>query len=64
MPWGINCDEIEATLRRWHPLVGTVELLRYRMPRGVLHDLDPILRLNPLFRNAVPNLVHVRLRGA
>jgi hypothetical protein len=34
------------------------------MPRGVLHDLDPILRLNPLFRNAVPNLVHVRLLGA
>ena len=64
MPWGINCDEIEATLRRWHPLVGTVELVRYRMPRGVFHDLDPILQLNPLFRNAVPNLVHVRLHCA
>ena len=59
MPWGINCDEIEPTLRHWYPLLATVEFLRYRVPRGVLHDLDPIFRLNPLLRSAVPNLVHV-----
>ena len=59
MPWGINCDEIEPTLRHWYPLLATVELLRYRIPRGVLHHLDPIFRLNPLLRCAVPNLVHV-----
>jgi O-methyltransferase involved in polyketide biosynthesis len=59
MPWGINCDEIEQTLRQWSPVLGNVRLLRYCMPRGVFHDLDSILRLNPLFRNAVPNLVHV-----
>lgn len=60
MPWGINCDEIESTLRHWSPLLATVELLRYRMPRGLLHHFDHVLRLNPLFRNAVPNLVYVK----
>src|SRR5216683_3095918 len=65
MPWGINGDEIEPTLRRWYPLLATVELLRYRMPRGVMHDLDPIFRLTPLLRNAIPNLVHVTMaKGA
>jgi hypothetical protein len=59
MPWGIDCDEIEPTLRHWSPLLANVELLRYGMPRGVLHHFDPVFRLNPLFRNAVPNLVHV-----
>jgi len=65
MPWGINGDEIEPTLRRWYPLLAAVELLRYRMPRGVMHDLDPIFRLTPLLRNAIPNLVHVTMaKGA
>jgi len=59
MPWGIGLDEIEPTLRRWCPLLATVEILRYRMPRGVMHDLDPIFRMIPMLRNAVPNLVHV-----
>jgi O-methyltransferase involved in polyketide biosynthesis len=59
MPWGINRDEIEPTLRRWYPHLAKVEFLRYRMPRGVMRDLDPFVRLIPLFRNAVPNLVHV-----
>jgi O-methyltransferase involved in polyketide biosynthesis len=27
MPWGINRDELESTLRSWHPLVATVEFL-------------------------------------
>ena len=60
MPWGINCDEIEPTLRYWSPLVATVEVLRYSLPRGLLHYFDSVFRLNPLFRNAVPNLVHVK----
>jgi O-methyltransferase involved in polyketide biosynthesis len=60
MPWGINCDEIEPTLRHWSPLLATVELLRYQMPRGVLHHFDSAFRLNPLFRNAVPSLVHIK----
>jgi hypothetical protein len=65
VPWGIDRDEIEPTLRRWCPLLATVEILRYRMPRGVMHDLDPILRLIPVLLNAVPNLVHVTtLKGA
>jgi len=65
MPWGINGDELEPTLRRWYPLLAAVELLRYRMPRGVMHDLDHIFRLTPLLRNAIPNLVHVTMaKGA
>ena len=60
MPWGINRDEIEPTLRRWHPRLASIELLPYQMPRGAMHDIDPFLRLNPLFRNIVPNLVHIR----
>ena len=30
MPWGINRDEVEPTLRRWHPRVATVAFLSYR----------------------------------
>jgi O-methyltransferase involved in polyketide biosynthesis len=59
MPWGIDSDEIEPTLRRWYPHLAKVEFLRYRMPRGVMADLDALVRLFPPFRNAVPNLVHV-----
>jgi O-methyltransferase involved in polyketide biosynthesis len=65
MPWGINCDEIEPTLRDWYPPLAAVELLQYRLPRGMLHDLAPIFRLILPLRNAVPSLVHVTLgRGA
>ena len=38
MPWGINRDEIEPTLRRWHPRLASIELLPYQMPRGAMHE--------------------------
>jgi O-methyltransferase involved in polyketide biosynthesis len=35
MPWGINRDEVEPTLRYWHPRVDSVSFLPYRSPRGL-----------------------------
>jgi O-methyltransferase involved in polyketide biosynthesis len=65
MPWGINRDEIEPTLRRWCPLLAKVEFLPYRMPRGVMHDIEPVFRLIPVLGNAVPSLVHISItKGA
>jgi hypothetical protein len=31
MPWGINRDEVEPTLRHWHPRVDTVSFLPYEV---------------------------------
>jgi O-methyltransferase involved in polyketide biosynthesis len=35
MPWGIDRDELELTLRRWHPAVASVAFLNYQIPRGL-----------------------------
>lgn len=61
MPWGINRNEIESTLRSWHPHVGTVEFLDYRSPRGLPRILADMTSQMPIFRHRVPSLVHVRL---
>jgi O-methyltransferase involved in polyketide biosynthesis len=61
MPWGINRDEVEPTLRRWHPGVATVALLSYRSPRGLPRLFAGMTDQIPVARNGVPTLVYVAI---
>jgi O-methyltransferase involved in polyketide biosynthesis len=61
MPWGINRDELEPTLRRWHPRLNDVEFLDYRAPRGLPLLLAHVLDHIPVVRHEVPSLVHATL---
>jgi O-methyltransferase involved in polyketide biosynthesis len=64
MPWGINRDEVEATLRAWHPRLTHVALLEYRMPRGLPLMMANITNALAVARHQVPSLVHVVLGEA
>lgn len=59
MPWGIDHDEIETTLRRWHPSLSRVEFLDYRAPRGMHHLIARLVKAIPVFRHEVPCLVKI-----
>jgi hypothetical protein len=61
MPWGINRDEIETTLRHWHPRTDTVSFLPYRSPRGLPRLFAGKADQIPIARHAVPSLVHVAI---
>lgn len=59
MPWGINRNELEPTLRRWRPRLAGVSFLDYRVPRGLPLLLAQMIRHIPIVRHEVPSLVHV-----
>jgi O-methyltransferase involved in polyketide biosynthesis len=61
MPWGINHDEVEPTLRGWLPDLGSVTLLDYPVPRGLPHLIAQLIDHLPFVRNEMPGLVHVVL---
>jgi O-methyltransferase involved in polyketide biosynthesis len=61
MPWGIDRDEIEDTLRRWHPGLAAFGFLDYRAPRGMQRLLADMVAWMPVFRHEVPSLLHVTL---
>lgn len=61
MPWGINRDELEATLRGWSPRIASVTFLNYRAPRGLPLLLAQMLDRIPVVRQEVPSLVHVTI---
>ena len=61
MPWGINRDEIEPTLRHWMPHLASLTFLDYRMPRGLPHIAAQMLHHMPYIRHEIPSLVHVTL---
>jgi O-methyltransferase involved in polyketide biosynthesis len=64
MPWGINRDEVELTLRRWHPGVAPVAFLSYRSPRGIPRLVAGMTNQMPVARHGVPSLVHVTIANA
>ncbi len=61
MPWGINRDEVEPTLRDWMPSLDGVTFLDYRTPRGWSKAMAGMAHHFPFVRNEVPSLVHVVL---
>ncbi len=64
MPWGINRDEVEPTLRSWHPHGVTVTFLAYQSPRGLPRLFARITNRIPVARHAIPSLVHVSMAKA
>jgi hypothetical protein len=64
MPWGINRDELEPTLRRWHAGVATVAFLPYRSPRGFGRLFADMADQIPIARHGVPSLVHITIKPA
>jgi O-methyltransferase involved in polyketide biosynthesis len=61
MPWGINRNEVAATLRAWHPSLGFTAFLDYRMPRGLPLLLSNMAHTTALTRSQLPCLAHVRV---
>lgn len=61
MPWGIDRDEIDASLRRWHPGLSGIEFLNYRAPRGVHRYVSQMVGKMPVFRHEVPSLIRAIL---
>ncbi len=64
MPWGINRDQVEPTLRSWHPGVAAVTFLSYRSPRGLPRLVAAMTNQIPVARHGVPSLVHVTIAKA
>jgi len=64
MPWGIDRDELEPALRRWHPGVTSVAFLDYKIPRGLPRMLADMTSRVPGARYRVPSLVHVSIANA
>jgi O-methyltransferase involved in polyketide biosynthesis len=64
MPWGVDRDELEPALRRWHPGISSVAFLDYRIPRGLPRLLADITSRVPGARHRVPSLVHVSIANA
>jgi O-methyltransferase involved in polyketide biosynthesis len=64
MPWGIDRDELEPALRRWHPGVTDVAFLDYKAPRGLPRIVADMASHVPGARHRVPSLVHVSVANA
>jgi hypothetical protein len=62
MPWGIDRDEIAATLRRWHPGLATVGFLDYHAPHGWPGTLARMARRVPFAERASPALALITIR--
>jgi O-methyltransferase involved in polyketide biosynthesis len=61
MPWGINRDEVEPTLRDWMPNLDSITFLDYRAPRGWSLAMAGFVRHLPIIKNGTPTLVQVVL---
>ena len=62
MPWGVNRNEIEPTLKSWSPRVERVEAMSYRAFRGLPGQLLPLFSRLPVLRNTTPTIVRVYTR--
>jgi hypothetical protein len=61
MPWGIDRDELEPTLRRWSPRIIKLAFLDYRAPRGLPSLCAEMIDHIPVVRHQVPSLLHVAM---
>jgi O-methyltransferase involved in polyketide biosynthesis len=64
MPWGIDRDELRATLLGWHPRLSRVAFLDYGSPRGLPRLIEQTMRLIPAVRHGLPSLVQVTVAQA
>lgn len=61
MPWGINRNELEPTLRRWIPSLAGMAFLDYQAPRGLPLRLGQMLQQLPIVRHEIPSLMHIAI---
>jgi O-methyltransferase involved in polyketide biosynthesis len=61
MPWGVDGDEIEGCLRSWSSSIEALSLHEYRVPRGWPKVTEDFFRMNPLTKNHLPCLVHLKV---
>jgi O-methyltransferase involved in polyketide biosynthesis len=61
MPWGIDRDEIEKTLKAWMPGLSNVEFLEYLAPRGLHRYAAQFVGHIPVYRHELPSLVRITL---
>ncbi len=61
MPWGIDRDEIAATLQTWHPNLPPPEFLDYRAPRGPHRFAAGVVKNLPVLRHEVPCLAKLHI---
>jgi O-methyltransferase involved in polyketide biosynthesis len=62
MPWGIDGDEISTHLHSWSPSIAALSMLEYRVPRGWPKIMEDLFRINPLTKNHLPCLVHLKVK--
>jgi O-methyltransferase involved in polyketide biosynthesis len=62
MPWGINCNEVAATLRQWD-VSDESETKSYRLPRGMPRLMTEICAAIPRLRPQVPAITWAVLRS-
>jgi len=63
MPWGIDRDEIETTLRAWSPRIASVRHEPYRRFRTFPARLGPWMARVPVLARFLPAIVRVRFAG-
>ncbi len=63
MPWGIDSDEVEPQLRAWTPLIASVRMFQYHVPRGWPKVAEELFRLYPLASRHLPAIVLVETNG-
>jgi O-methyltransferase involved in polyketide biosynthesis len=61
MPWGLDRNEVEPTLRRWHPKLRKIRFLPYRAPSRRPALVENILDRMSWRRNRLQSLVHVSI---
>ncbi|HVJ40120.1 MAG TPA: class I SAM-dependent methyltransferase [Dongiaceae bacterium] len=61
MPWGIDCNEVAETLRRWN-VSRESETKPYRLPRGIPRLATFVFSLIPRLRPQVPAITAAVLR--
>ena len=59
MPWGIDCDEIEAWLSSWSPKITYMAVHEYRAPHGWVKLAEDLFRLNPFAQRFLPAIVQL-----
>ena len=62
MPWGIDGDEITTRLHSWSSGIAALSMLEYRIPRGWPKIMEDLFRMNPLTKNHLPCLVHLKVK--
>jgi len=60
MPWGINVDQVEPTLRTWVPNLAEVKPLPYSFPRGAVRLITAVWSRLPMLKYYLYGMTRVQ----